>query len=75
MTIIIWNTNDGTIKKTLTAHISWIRGLVVLDESCLISASYDKTIRIWNLNEGAVERTLIGHISTVSALKMLEMVI
>ena len=60
-TIKIWDTNNGSVKQTLTGHTSWIRYLVALENNDLASASDDKTIIIWNINEKRVEKTLTGH--------------
>jgi WD40 repeat protein len=53
-TIKIWNTNDGSVKQTLTGHTGWIRlnvnsAINYFEMSVngnLISAS-DKSIIIW----------------------------
>ena len=57
-TIKIWNTQDGTLKKTLTGHTNWINDLIAVDQNRLISASDDRTIKIWNSHQKSVIRTL-----------------
>ena len=62
--INIWNTDDGTLKQTLTGLKNDIWGLISIDDNCLISVS-GNTIKIWNINQGKAEKTLTGHTEKV----------
>lgn len=37
-------------ELTLKGHTGGIRNLDLLDNGCLVSASYDKTLKVWNLD-------------------------
>ena len=70
-TIKIWNVDNGTVKRTLTGHIEWVKKLVMLENGDLVSCSDDTTIKIWNTENGTVKRTLTGHTEYVDVLKVL----
>ena len=72
LTIKIWDTNLGVLKKTLNGHTDTIRDFVLLDKNILASAAEDYTIKIWNISEGRVKQNLTGHIKRVLALVMLK---
>ena len=46
--INIWNSQNGSLKHTLTSHSHWVISLIVLHNGNLVSASYDGSIIIWN---------------------------
>ncbi|RNA19703.1 O-acetyltransferase oatA [Brachionus plicatilis] len=50
--IKIWNTNDGSLKKTLTDPVrkKFIRSLAVLYNGNLVGGHTDGSIRIWNMS-------------------------
>jgi WD40 repeat protein len=60
LTIKIWDTNLGVLKKTLNGHTDTIRDFVLLDKNILASAAEDYTIKIWNISEGRVKQNLTG---------------
>jgi hypothetical protein len=62
---------SGTLKLTLTGHISSIRGLAVSDRSpYLFSAGEDKMVRCWDLEYNRVIRDYHGHLSGVYCLSL-----
>ena len=67
-TIIIRNSEDNVIIKTLTEHKEAVREILILSNGKLASSSVDKTIKIWNLDDGNCEQTLIGHSDWVCCL-------
>ena len=48
-TIKIWNTNDGSLIKSLHGHYGAVLSLTFLLDGSLASGSADKTIKIWKL--------------------------
>ena len=67
-TIIIRNSEDNTVVRTLTGHIDAVRAILVLSDGRLASSSQDKTIKIWNLTNGNCDQTLIDHSHTIYCL-------
>ena len=67
-TIIIRNSEDNTVIRTLIGHIASVRDILLLSDGRLASCSEDKTIKIWNLTNGSCEQTLIGHSNMVYCL-------
>lgn len=65
-TLRIWNTNTGSIERTLTGHESAVGCVSALPNGRFVSGSDDTSLRIWNANTGACERTLTGHTSALS---------
>lgn len=56
----------GTLKLTLTGHISAIRGLCISDRHpYLFSAGEDKMVKCWDLENNRVIRSYHGHLSGV----------
>jgi len=71
-TIKIWNPIDGTLKKTLSAHLNSTWALITLNNSGnFVSASDDTTIKIWT-SEGELLKTLDGHLDGVRSLVLLK---
>ena len=60
-TIIVRNSEDNTVIRTLTGHKNTVRDILLLSDGRLASCSEDETIKIWNLTDGTCEQTLIGH--------------
>ncbi len=51
-TVKLWNSTDGTLLKTLTAHSGGVRGVAFSpDRKILASGSSDRTIILWNLDK------------------------
>ena len=67
-TIIIRNSHDNTLIKTLIGHKEPVWDLLLLSDGRLASSSQDKTIKIWNLVNGHCDQTLIGHSDWVYGL-------
>jgi WD40 repeat protein len=59
-TIIIWNSIDDTIEKTLEGHTDVISSICLLPDGRLASSSCDGTIRIWNMPDGTCNQVLDG---------------
>ena len=49
-TIKIWDTDTGSLIKTLTGHTDRVFSLAVLPNGFLASGSHDNTIKIWNIH-------------------------
>jgi len=65
-TIKIWDLAAGTLKLTLTGHISDVRGLCVSPRHPLLfSVGTDKTVKCWDLEQNKVIRSYHGHLSGV----------
>jgi WD40 repeat protein len=60
-TIKLWDTNEGTVKKTLIEHKDEVWALVELNNGDLVSGSSD-------VESGNVKSTLKGHASSVYKL-------
>ena len=67
-TIIIQNSEDNTVVRTLTDHKEAVCDILLLSDGRLASSSEDKTIKIWNLTNGNCEQTFIGHSNWVYCL-------
>jgi len=70
-TIKIWDLASGTLKLTLTGHISDVRGLAISPKHPLLfSCGTDKTVRCWDLEQNKVIRKYHGHLSGVYAIAL-----
>jgi pleiotropic regulator 1 len=68
-TIKIWDLASGTLKLTLTGHISAVRGLAVSPRHpYLFSCGEDKMVKCWDLEANKVIRHYHGHLSGVYTL-------
>ncbi|KAF5394668.1 Pleiotropic regulator [Paragonimus heterotremus] len=72
--IKVWDFASGTLKLTLTGHISVVRGVVISSRHpYLFSCSEDKTVRCWDLEQNKVNvHTLTGHSNTVATVRCQE---
>ncbi len=61
----IWDLNLKKVIKIFSGHQKDIMNICLLNDSKIISCSYDKTIKIWDINENECEKNLIGHKSYV----------
>jgi WD40 repeat protein len=68
--IKIWNSNDGSLIRTLPVN-SIVYSLAVLPNGYLVSGSFDTTIKMWNTADGSLIRTLTGHSWSVRSLAVL----
>lgn len=72
-TLIVWNTNDGTIAKHLRAHAGWVRSCDFSPSGEeVLSASFDGRALVWKWREHAEQRqigprVLSGHADAVLA--------
>jgi hypothetical protein len=72
-TIKIFDLASGTLKLTLTGHISAIRGLVVSKlMPYMFSIGEDKQVKCWDLTENKVIRNYHGHLSGGYCINLLE---
>jgi WD40 repeat protein len=70
-TLKIWDLAAGTLKLTLTGHISTIRAVGVSARSpFLFSAGEDKQVKCWDLEQNKVVRHFHGHLSGVYSLAL-----
>ena len=54
-TIKIWDLATGTLKLSLTGHISTVRGVAVSDRHpYLFSCGEDKQVKCWDLEQNKV---------------------
>jgi eukaryotic-like serine/threonine-protein kinase len=57
-TINIWDTTNGTLKRTIDAHSSFINSFAFFPNGDLASAGDDKIIKIWNPVDWTLKKTL-----------------
>lgn len=70
-TIKIWDLASGSLKLTLTGHISTVRALAVSARSpFLFSAGEDKQVKCWDLEQNKVVRHFHGHLSGIYSLAL-----
>ncbi|KAJ1511722.1 Transducin (beta)-like 3 [Coelomomyces lativittatus] len=56
--IRIWDLNEKKSKAILKNHVSVVRGLDLVDENTLLSASRDKVVCVWDLISMKIKRTI-----------------
>lgn len=62
---------SGTLKLSLTGHISTVRGLAVSSRHpYLFSCGEDKMVKCWDLEQNKVIRHYHGHLSGVYSLSL-----
>ncbi|RUO96213.1 WD40-repeat-containing domain protein, partial [Jimgerdemannia flammicorona] len=67
----IWDLASGTLKLSLTGHISTVRGLAVSSRHpYLFSCGEDKMVKCWDLEQNKVIRHYHGHLSGVYSLSL-----
>jgi len=66
-----WRTGDCKLARAIRLHTKEVRALQ-LDESLLVTGSYDKLIKVTNLNTTQCVRVLRGHRDAVVALRMID---
>ena len=70
-TIKIWDLASGSLKLTLTGHISHVRDIGISSKSpYMFSCSEDKQVRCWDLETNRVIRHYHGHLSGVYCLSL-----
>ncbi|KAJ9051681.1 pre-mRNA-splicing factor prp46 [Entomophthora muscae] len=68
---VIWDLASGTLKLSLTGHISSVRGLEVSPRHpYLFSCGEDKMVKCWDLEQNKVIRHYHGHLSGVYSLSL-----
>lgn len=53
----IWDTETGSLVRTLAGHSNAVPSLAVLQNGFLVSSSDDQTINIWNTETGSIITT------------------
>ena len=48
-------------SKILKGHKDHVEKVILLNNNCLCTCSYDKTIKIWDLKTTNCINTLVGH--------------
>ena len=71
-TIVIWNLDDGTIKRRLKGHTEKVRSLIVLKDGDLVSASFDLSIIVWDTDDGSIKRKLTAHSDKIRTIILLK---
>jgi WD40 repeat protein/serine/threonine protein kinase len=67
--IKLWELSSGRLVRTLTGHLSYVRGLAFSPDGLfLASASEDSTIRVWSTETGNETLIYRGHIGQVHGL-------
>ncbi|WAQ99166.1 PLRG1-like protein [Mya arenaria] len=65
----IWDLATGTLKLSLTGHISAVRGVCVSPrQPYLFSCGEDKKVMCWDLEQNKVIRSYHGHLSAVYSI-------
>ncbi len=60
--VLIWNLEDGSLRKRLAGHDSWVQSITWSpDGKTIASASKDGSIKLWDVNSGELIRILKGH--------------
>jgi len=69
--IKIWDLASGTLKLSLTGHVSTVRGLAISDRHpYMFSASEDCEVKCWDLEQNMVIRNYHGHLSGVYSIAL-----
>lgn len=70
-TIKIWDFPSGTLKLTLTGHISTVRALAVSESRpYLFSAGEDRKVLCWDLEQNKIVRNFHGHFHGVYSMAL-----
>lgn len=68
-TIKMWDTNTGSLSRTLYGCLGSVLDLTITHDSrSIIAASSSNTLYVWDTNSGRVRHTLTGHIDKVCAV-------
>uniref|UniRef100_A0A4W3JJF3 Apoptotic protease-activating factor 1 n=1 Tax=Callorhinchus milii TaxID=7868 RepID=A0A4W3JJF3_CALMI len=67
-TLLVWNWRAGEYK-VLKGHIEQVKNFKVLDDSQLLSWSFDGTMKIWNFSRTAPLYVLTGHKACVRSCR------
>ncbi|KAI9327236.1 WD40-repeat-containing domain protein, partial [Zopfochytrium polystomum] len=70
MTIHIYETNTGRLRKKLVGHEGGVWALQYWEDS-LVSGSTDRSVRVWDMDTGLCTHVFDGHTSTVRCLMVL----
>lgn len=69
--IKIWDLASGTLKLSLTGHVSTVRGVKVSQrQPYLFSCGEDKMVRCWDLEYNKTIRHYHGHLSAVYSMDL-----
>ncbi|XP_043722031.1 autophagy-related protein 16 isoform X1 [Telopea speciosissima] len=68
-TIKIWDTNTGTLSRTLYGCLGSVLDLAIThDNKAVIAASSSSNLYVWDMGSGRVRHTLTGHVDKVCAV-------
>ena len=62
---------DGTVKRTLTGHTSFVFALKMVGNGDLVSGSSDGSMKIWDVNTGEVKKEIRVNLN-VNAFEVLK---
>ncbi|XP_031405362.1 autophagy-related protein 16 [Punica granatum] len=68
-TIKMWDTNTGSLARTLHGCLGSVLDLAVThDNRSIIAASSSNNLYVWDVNSGRIRHTLTGHMEKVCAV-------
>lgn len=68
-TLKIWETEMGSLLRSLAAHARDVRSVAVSPDSRLLATcSNDQTVRLWNAQDGQLKHTLNAHADLATAV-------
>ncbi|XP_057972097.1 autophagy-related protein 16 [Malania oleifera] len=68
-TIKMWDTNTGSLSRTLYGCLGSVLDLTVThDNKSIIAASSSNNLYVWDVNSGRIRHTLTGHTDKVCAV-------
>ena len=76
MNLRIWDSENGSLLRTLCGHTHAISSIVVANveaDPIIVSGSGDSTVRVWNFSNGKLLRVLVGHTLKVNSVCVVQL--